>query len=129
MAADNAGLHFLGLEIRRPVVDLCLRRKENSKLKNIHFLAVNANVDLDDILSSLRDREQPIEIRAVTVQFPDPHFKSRHKKRRVVNPDLVDSLAKHLREGTEVFVQSDIEEVEIDMVNHLQNSKYFSPAE
>ena len=46
-----------------------------------------------------------------------------------MNPDLVDSLAKHLKEGTEVFVQSDIEEVEIDMVNHLQNSKYFSPAE
>lgn len=69
MAADNAGLHFLGLEIRRPVVDLCLRRKENSKLKNIHFLAVNANVDLDDILSSLRDREQPIEVHYRGIYF------------------------------------------------------------
>ena len=61
------------------------------------------------------------QIKAVTVQFPDPHFKTRHKKRRVVNPDLVNSLAKHLAEGTLVFLQSDVQELEVDMISHFQN--------
>ena len=61
------------------------------------------------------------QIQAVTIQFPDPHFKARHKKRRVVNPDLVNCLAKYLPAGTLVFLQSDIQELEVDMISHFQN--------
>jgi len=42
----------------------------------------------------------------VTIQFPDPHFKNKHKKRRVVNPALVDTIVRHLAPGKHVFVQS-----------------------
>ena len=61
------------------------------------------------------------QIQAVTIQFPDPHFKARHKKRRVVNPDLVNCLAKYLPADTLVFLQSDIQELEVDMISHFQN--------
>ncbi|KAJ1400728.1 putative methyltransferase-domain-containing protein, partial [Ochromonadaceae sp. CCMP2298] len=80
-------INVLGLEIRRPVVELCLARKFQRSLTNVHFLAVNANIDLEKILTSLVARG--VSISTVCVQFPDPHFKTRHKKRRVVNPELV----------------------------------------
>ena len=82
----------------------------------------------DDILSRLQltpssssstttttTRIQPI-VGFVSIQFPDPHFKKRHKKRKVVDESLVLTLAKYtiLREA-QIFLQSDIQEVVDDM--------------
>ena len=47
----------------------------------------------------------------VTIQFPDPHFKNRHAKRRVVTRELVTTLAKFMPSGSTVFLQSDIQSV------------------
>ena len=44
----------------------------------------------------------------VCIQFPDPHFKMKHRKRRVVQPALVESIAALTEPGCEVFLQSDI---------------------
>jgi len=119
-------INILGLEIRRQVVEYCLHRKEKRQLKNVHFLTVNANVDLDNILSSLS--QEQVHIKAVTIQFPDPHFKAKHKKRRVVNTEFVYCLAKYLHKDTMIFMQSDIEELLIDMVTHFSSSEYFVPS-
>ena len=32
-------------------------------------------------------------LRSASIQFPDPHFKAKHHKRRVVQPELARSLA------------------------------------
>ena len=45
--------NVLGLEIRRPVVQFALERKKRWGLSNVHFLSVNANVDLARILGDL----------------------------------------------------------------------------
>jgi tRNA (guanine-N7-)-methyltransferase len=102
----------------------------------IEILGCNVNVDLDRILtlyarascpssadSTGDDGSAPSSLAAaptklgmVTIQFPDPHFKSYHAKRRVVNPDLVRVLARHLVPGSgQVFLQSDVRSVLDDM--------------
>lgn len=123
MAEQHKTKNVLGLEIRRPIVELCLHRKAFRKLTNVHFFSSNANVDLTNILISLQQQAIPIEM--LCIQFPDPHFKKRNHKRRVVNPVFVDSLAQYLPPHTKVFVQSDVAEVADDMVLHLRESKYF----
>ncbi|RRT85164.1 hypothetical protein B296_00005499 [Ensete ventricosum] len=50
---------------------------------------------------------------------PDPHFKKRHHKRRVVQASLVDSISKRLSIGGQVFVQSDVLELALDMRNQF----------
>lgn len=45
------------------------------------------------------------------VQYPDPHFKKRHHKRRIVQAELVETLAALLPTGATVFLQSDVLEV------------------
>lgn len=52
---------------------------------------------------------------AVTIQFPDPQFKKKHKKRRMVQPPLVAAIAQYLEPGARVFIQSDVEEVAVEM--------------
>ena len=48
---------------------------------------------------------------ACALQFPDPHFKKKHKKRRVVQPQLIQAIDRRLAPGGLVFLQSDVMEV------------------
>lgn len=47
-------------------------------------------------------------LRRVFVHFPDPWWKKRHQKRRVLTSPLLDELARLLRSGGELFVQTDV---------------------
>jgi tRNA (guanine-N7-)-methyltransferase len=48
-------------------------------------------------------------LQTVTIQFPDPWFKKKHAKRRMVNADLVETVVRHLAANGKIFVQTDIE--------------------
>jgi len=49
-------------------------------------------------------------LEAVFVHFPDPWWKKRHAKRRVVTPELVRGLSRLLAPGALFFVQTDVPE-------------------
>ena len=49
------------------------------------------------------------------VQFPDPWFKVRHRKRRVMQPALATVLAENLVPGGELWLQSDVLDVAEEM--------------
>jgi tRNA (guanine-N7-)-methyltransferase len=61
----------------------------------------------------------------VTIQFPDPWFKNRHAKRRVVQPELVTELANYLAVGGVVFLQSDIQFVAEEMCDRFYEHPAF----
>ena len=103
--------NFLGLEIREPLVEQCLKRRDQMGLSNLHVLFCNANNSLRSLLASLPNPPQ-----RVSIQFPDPWFKKRHQKRRVVQPQLVSDLADHMQPGAWIWLQSDVEAVAEDMV-------------
>ena len=102
-------LNHLGLEIRPQVVELAKSRMGDLQ-GHVDFIGCNVNVDLDRILSLY-----PGPLQLVSIQFPDPHFKTQHAKRRVVTPELVHCIARHLQTDGTVFLQSDIQSVLDDM--------------
>lgn len=105
--------NYLGLEIRPIVVYHAQRRVEKHSLKGVlDFVGCNANVDLERLMTLAEAQDK---LKMVAIQFPDPHFKARHAKRRVVTPELVLALAKFMPEGATVFLQSDIQSVLDDM--------------
>ncbi|KAM3577623.1 hypothetical protein VYU27_000499 [Nannochloropsis oceanica] len=110
MAREKSEINFLGLEIRRPCVEEALKKMEKYGIKdNVHFVALNANVDIDRVV---KDVQEQSEIVRYSVQFPDPHFKAKHKKRRMVQPALVAAMCASLKpEGGEILIQSDVLEV------------------
>jgi len=113
--------NFLGLEIREPLVDAANEWREDSGLDNVHFLFCNANVTLADILQTY----PADKLQRASIQFPDPWFKKRHQKRRVVQPALVETLAQHLPVGGEVFLQSDVCEVQAEMCDRFAEHPAF----
>jgi tRNA (guanine-N7-)-methyltransferase len=64
-------------------------------------------------------------LQAVTIQFPDPWFKKKHAKRRMVNSEMVDTIASHLAPGGRVFIQTDIEFLSDEMFGFFREDDRF----
>lgn len=115
--------NFLGLEIRAPLVDYCLQLRDAAAQDNLHFIFCNANATLTTLLNSLPAGT----LQRVSIQFPDPWFKKRHQKRRVVQPELVATLAQALPSGSQVILQSDVEAVAVEMGDRFREHPDFQP--
>lgn len=122
MAEIEPDWNYLGLEIREPLVDQANQWRTEQGLTNLHYLSCNANNTLRPLLQSLPSGA----LRRVTIQFPDPWFKKRHHKRRVVQPGLVQDLADFLSSGAIVFLQSDILDVAEEMRDRFREHSAFA---
>lgn len=121
LAPKQPDWNFLGLEIRQSLVDEANQWRDRDNLTNLHYLYGNINVMSEALLQSLPQGC----LKRVSIQFPDPWFKKRHHKRRVVQPELVEDLARFLAPDGEIFLQSDVEEVAIEMRDRLSDHPAF----
>ena len=125
LAELNPAWNHLGVEIRRPLVTSADRDAVASGNGNVRVLFCNANISLESWLAALpEDRLQ-----RVSVQFPDPWFKRRHRKRRVLQPALLLAIAAALQPGRELFLQSDVLAVIEPMVALTELSGCFNRPE
>ena len=86
------------------------------------FLFCNVNVSLDEWLSDL-DFGQ---LKRVSIQFPDPWFKRKHFKRRVLKTNILNSIAKAMSKDGELFIQSDIFKLIKSMSDTIDENRYFT---
>ncbi len=105
MAEIDKTQNFLGVEIREPLVVEANRLAKEADSSNLHYEFCNAMLNLDKLLEQL----PPNLLQIVTIQFPDPWFKKKHAKRRMVNAELVETVVNHLTANGRIFVQTDIE--------------------
>ena len=122
MAAEVPDRNFLGVEIREPLVDEANRLATEAELTNLHYVFCNAMLWLDRLLSDIPSGI----LQTVTIQFPDPWFKKKHAKRRMVNRELVDTVSRHLPAGGKVFIQTDIEPLSIEMFHQFRMSNEYN---
>ena len=122
LATKYPDWNFVGLEIREPLVSLCEKKRRKLELNNLKFLFCNVNVSLDEWLSDL-DYGQ---LKRVSIQFPDPWFKRKHFKRRVLKTNILNSIAKAMSKDGEIFIQSDIFKLIESMTNMIDKNRYFN---
>lgn len=122
LAQQQSEINHLGVEIRRPLVKAAEADRQALGLGNLHYLFCNANVSLEAWLLSL----PPAQLDLVSIQFPDPWFKKKHHKRRVLQPALLRSIAAALQPGKRFFIQSDVLAVIEPMVAVSEASGCFS---
>lgn len=121
MAQLSPEINFLGVEIRETLVIEANQKRESLGLNNLAFIFGNINVTPEILLQSLPANK----LFWVSIQFPDPWFKQRHSKRRVVQPELVQALAKYMVPGGLVFLQSDVELIALEMTQRFQENLDF----
>ncbi len=122
MAELHQEWNFLGVEIRNKLVESAKNQKDSLCLSNLEFLFCNANISLECWLKSLPNGI----LRRVSIQFPDPWFKRRHWKRRVMQPSLLHCIAEAMPLDGQIFIQSDLFEVIKPMASLVELSKCFS---
>ncbi len=121
MAQLNPNFNYIGVEIRDKLVKSANKERDLLNINNLHFLFCNVNVSLDSRLAFL-----PKDIlQIVSIQFPDPWFKRRHWKRRVLQPSLLLELADLMIPGSKLFLQSDLFEVIQPMTFLINESDCF----
>lgn len=141
--------NYLGLEIRPMVAQFAKERLSIHNLTGkLDFLGCNVNFDLDRLLGRYHQRARPtttvtttasdnknddnamLLLHRVTIQYPDPHFKKQHAKRRVVTPALVNVIAKYMPPLTGVvFLQSDVQTVLDDMRDRFAEASLYFEAD
>lgn len=125
MAAVEKSQNFLGVEIREPLVEEANRIAKEKNLTNLHYEFCNAMFALDKLLEKLPENI----LQTVTIQFPDPWFKKKHAKRRMVNAELVKMIVEHLADNGRIFVQTDIEFLAEEMFSLFRENKNLNETE
>lgn len=99
-ALANPLTDFIGLEVRKPLVEQAASRKTDLGLTNVAVLYANASENIA--------LAPPGVVQRYHVHFPDPCFKKRHWKRRILQPKTVRRMAELLPIGGEIYAQSDV---------------------
>jgi tRNA (guanine-N(7)-)-methyltransferase len=105
MAEIEKNVNFLGLEIREPLVEEANRIAREKNLSNLHYEFTNATISLDRLLWNFPEGI----LKTVTIQFPDPWYKKKHAKRRMVKDEMASAAVRHLAPGGVIFVQTDVD--------------------
>ncbi|MES1203344.1 MAG: tRNA (guanosine(46)-N7)-methyltransferase TrmB, partial [Pseudomonadota bacterium] len=98
-AAVNPDALFLGAEPFLNGVGSCLRHIEEAGVTNIRL----HHGDARDVLAALADAS----LDRIDILFPDPWPKTRHHKRRLIQPEFLSELARVLKPGAEVRFTTD----------------------
>jgi len=111
LAEATADWNFLGVEIREPLVAEANKIAVEQQLTNLRYAFCNAMIWLGRLLKQVPGGS----LRMVTIQFPDPWFKKKHAKRRMVDAKLVADVCEKLAPEGLIYVQTDIEFLAAEM--------------
>lgn len=95
--------NFLGVELAKRYAHLAAARIAKRELSNAVMVSGDALRVMHEIIPTAR-------VSAVHVYFPDPWWKKRHRKRRVMNEALVADVARVLLPSGRLHFWTDVEE-------------------
>ena len=107
LAFDNTNWNYLGIEIRERLVKTAKLKVRNREIKNLYFVFGNANKIVNEFHSKFINKN----LKSISFYFPDPWFKKRHHKRRVIQPDLINILSIYMQTGSLIFVKTDVKDL------------------
>ena len=107
LALINTSWNYLGIEIREKLVKNAKLNVLEREIKNLYFVFGNANNILNDDQSKFIIKN----LKSISLNFPDPWFKKRHNKRRVIQPEFINILSNLLQKGTLIFIKTDVKDL------------------
>ena len=114
LALVNKSWNYLGIEIREKLSKTAKEKVREKEIKNLFFIFGNANNILNDVQSEFIIKN----LNSISFNFPDPWFKKRHHKRRVIQPELINILSKLMQKGSLIFIKTDVK----DLFDYMDNT-------
>ncbi len=107
LSLENKNWNYIGIEIREKLVLNASLKLKSRNNKNLYFSFGNANNIFDHT-----DNKSIIDyITSISFNFPDPWFKKKHHKRRVIQPQLINLLSNSMKKGSLIFIKTDVREL------------------
>ncbi|MEJ7137334.1 tRNA (guanosine(46)-N7)-methyltransferase TrmB [Amphibiibacter pelophylacis] len=100
IAALKPEVDFIGAEVHTPGVGSLLKMIGERSLGNVRIVQ-------HDAIEVLEHMIPPASLAGVHIFFPDPWHKARHHKRRLIQPEFVAHLARHVRPGGYLHLATD----------------------
>ena len=113
-AAGEPERTYLGIEIREAMVDW-VNEEAQKREAPVRAIFCHANRHLLDVVPAGR-------VSRAYVNFPDPWFKRRHHKRRMIDDGLARDIAALLEPGGELFVQTDVWAIALDALEVFERA-------
>ncbi len=107
LALVNTSWNYLGIEIRERLVKTAKLKVREREIKNLYFVFGNAN----NILNDFQSKFILENVKSISFNFPDPWFKKKHYKRRVIQPDFINILSNSLQRGSIIFIKTDVKDL------------------
>ncbi len=107
LSLKNKNWNYIGIEIREKLVINANLKIKDKEYKNLFFSfgSIN-NFFSHDMNKTLFD-----SITSISLNFPDPWFKKKHHKRRVIQPKFINFLSNSLQKKSLIFIKTDVEEL------------------
>ncbi len=99
LAVENPDKNYLGIELRKPLVEWVNGVVAGEEIKNCAALRYSVANGLPFIQSESIER--------VFYLFPDPWLKKKHQKRRAFNLDFLAEINRVLKKGGEFYLATD----------------------
>ncbi len=112
---------LLGCEVRKQMVEMVEEKLKEAGIANSYPVHTSGILLLQALPDACVDR--------IFIFHPDPWFKTRHHKRRIVTDDLLKTAAQKLKPGGKLYLSTDVADLWDDMQAKVQKQPAFQPCE
>ena len=107
LALVNTNWNYLGVEIRERLVKKAKLKVQEKEINNLYFVFGNVNNIAKDVQSKFIIKNA----NSISFNFPDPWFKKRHFKRRVIQTEFVETISNLMQKGSLIFIKTDVKDL------------------
>ncbi len=107
LALKNKNWNYIGIEIREKLVQNANLKIKNREYKNLYFAFGNAN----NFFENFNNKTLIDSITSISFNFPDPWFKKKHHKRRVIQREFINFLSNSMKKRSLIFIKTDVKEL------------------
>jgi len=118
MAKQHPENDYLGIEVHRPGIGHLLMAIEAAELTNVKIICA-------DVMDVLQYRLPAQCLAVVYLFFPDPWRKKRHHKRRLVQTEFLNLLAKKMKPGGYLYIATDWQNYAQHILQLLPTTPYW----
>ena len=121
LAEQNKNWNYIGIDIREKLIINAKSKLKDKNIDNLYFIFGNADHLLKKWFYQYPDRL----LKSASINFPDPWFKKKHHKRRIIQAEFLNKLALLMSQDSLLFIKSDVKELYQYMNSVISNSLIF----
>jgi tRNA (guanine-N7-)-methyltransferase len=120
LARDDPRTNFVGVDVAHKPLLQAVRMAAAQALPNIRFIRGDFKLMYPLLVTD--------SLQAVSVHFPDPHVRTRFRKRRIVTPAFLDAIYRALVPGGQLSIMTDHQALFMDILTIVERDTRFERA-